>query len=342
MSDKLNVITGATGQVGSNIAELLIEQGERVRALVRYSSDVSFLKTLGVELITVDYANPETLHQGVSGADIVYHCAARVSDWGPWDAFQREVVDVTKHVLTACEKESVGRVLYVSSISAYGHPKVKPGDLIREDAPLGQNPWLWDHYAKAKQLAEEVARKYPGPITIVRPSWIYGPRDRVTIPRVVPALRSKRVPIIGSGENYLNLIFGRDVARGCILAANHPNTAGEIFNLCSRGELTQKQMLDTLTDAMKLDRITRHVPFFLVQRVAFLQELFARMIGKKTPPTITRRAVYLIARPTQFSIEKAKDVLGWQPEVNIKDGVEKTLAWYRAEVEPDLSEETGG
>ncbi len=328
MSDKLNVITGGTGQVGSHIAELLVESGERVRVLVRSSSNTSFLKTLGVEIAEVDFQDPASLRPPIQGADVVYHCAARVSDWGSWPIFQSEVVDVARNVLEACQAEEVGRVLYVSSISVYGHPRVKPGELIAEDAPLGQNMWLWDHYAKAKILAEEAARQYSGALTIVRPSWIYGPRDRVTIPRVVPALRAQRVPIIGSGDNFLNLIYVKDVARGCILAATRPDSAGEVFNLCSLGELTQRQMLDTLTDALSLPRIRRKVPFFLVQRVAFLQELFARMIGKKTPPTITRRAVYLIARPTQFSIDKAKTILGWQPQVHIQEGVKRTLEWY--------------
>lgn len=326
----LNVITGATGQVGSHIVEQLVAQGNHVRAVVRPGSDTAFLDELAVEKVACDYQEPQSLHNALAGANVVYHCAARVSDWGPWAVFQKEVVDVARNVLNACQSAKVNRVLFVSSISVYGHPKVKPGELLSEDAPLGQHMWLWDYYAKAKLLAEEEARKYSGALTIVRPSWIYGPRDRVTIPRVVPALRARRVPIIGNGDNLLNLIFAEDVARGCILAANHPGAVGQAYNLSSRGELTQKEMLNTLTDALELPRITRHVPFFLVKRVAFMQELIARMLGKQKPPTITRRAVYLIGRPTQFSIDKARQQLGWEPQIDIHEGVRRTLEWYFA------------
>src|SRR5438445_10564754 len=81
---KLNVLTGATGLLGSHIAEQLVERGERVRALVRSTSDTSFLRALGVELVEGDLGQPDTLPRAVAGADVVYHCAARVGDWGAW------------------------------------------------------------------------------------------------------------------------------------------------------------------------------------------------------------------------------------------------------------------
>jgi nucleoside-diphosphate-sugar epimerase len=330
-----NVITGASGQLGSHIAEQLAARGEAVRALVRADSDTSFLKRLAVEIVTCDFGDATALQQALSGADVVYHCAARVSDWGPWQLFHDEIVEVGRRVLAGCQVARVGRVLFVSSISVYGHPSLKSDQLITEADTLGQHMWLWDYYAQAKIMAEQLAWQYPAGITVVRPSWIYGPRDRVTIPRVVPALRARRVPIIGSGDNLLNLIYAADVARGCILAAKEPQAAGQAYNLSSRGELTQRQMLDTLTDALGLPRIQRHVPFFLVRRVAFLKEVAGRLLRRPKPPTITRRAVYLIGRPARFSIEKARTQLGWEPQVGIQDGVKRTLEWYFAEQAKD-------
>jgi nucleoside-diphosphate-sugar epimerase len=187
---------------------------------------------------------------------------------------------------------------------------------------------MWDYYPQAKLLAEKLAWEFPR-VTIVRPSWLYGERDRITIPRVIPALLEKRVPIIGSGDNFLNLIYAGDVARGCILAARHPLAERQAYNLCSEGEITQKDMLNALTDALSLPRITKHVPYFLAIRFAFVKEAFARLLRRSNPPTITRRAIYLIGRSTQYSIAKARRELGWRPEVKIQEGVRRTLAWYR-------------
>ena len=149
---KLNVITGATGQLGSHIAEQLIQHGERVRAPVRPGADTAFLEALGVEVLPVDYQDVASLRATIAGAELVYHCAARVSDWGPWRVFQAEAIDVARNVLDACAAEQVGRVLFVSSISVYGHPHLRPGQRITEESPLGQNMWLCDHYARAKIL----------------------------------------------------------------------------------------------------------------------------------------------------------------------------------------------
>src|SRR5260370_6773701 len=229
MADKLNVITGATGLLGSHIAEHLMDRGERVRALVRPSSDTAFLKQLGIELATGDLQDPQSIRQALSGAAIVYHCAARVGGWGPWQQFQAETVTATRNLVESCRAEKIGRLLHVSSISVYGILK-SPKAPLGEDAPLGQNLWRWDHYARSKIMAEEEARKYTEH-TIVRPSWIYGPRDRTTIPRVVPALRSRKVPIIGSGENYLNLIYARHMADRAIPAPQPSHPPGQAYNL---------------------------------------------------------------------------------------------------------------
>jgi nucleoside-diphosphate-sugar epimerase len=324
---KLHLVTGATGQLGSHIVEQLRSAGESVRVLVRPGRDRTFLRSLGVEIVEGDLRDAASVRTAAQGATIVYHCAAKVSDWGPWKAFEEEAVTSTRNIVEACRSAQVSRLLHVSSISVYGHPRINPGATIGEETPLGQGFWLWDYYQRAKLLAEDIAREYPH-TTVVRPSWLYGPRDRITIPRVIPALLEKRVPIIGSGENYLNIIYVGDVAAGAILAAAHPQAVGQAYNLCSVGEVKQKDLLNALTDALSLPRITKHVPYFLAIRFAFVKELIARLLRRDRPPTITRRAIYLIGRSTQFSTEKAYSQLKWKPQVNIQEGIRRTLQWY--------------
>src|SRR5579864_9009916 len=132
----LNLVTGARGQLGSHIAEQLRAAGQHVRALVRPQKDASFLRAIGVEVIQGDLRDAAAVRQAVAGATTVYHCAARVSDWGPWSAFEEEAVASTRNLVEACKAESVGRLLHVSSISVYGHPKLRAGEWITEDTPL--------------------------------------------------------------------------------------------------------------------------------------------------------------------------------------------------------------
>src|SRR5262249_22773374 len=234
-----NVVTGATGLLGSHLVEQLIARGERVRALVRPTSDTAFLQQHGVELSIGDLHDLESLRPFASGADVVYHCAAKVGDWGSWRLYQREVIDSTANLLDACRDVGVGRVLHVSSITVDGHPRRRLG-LISEDDRLGQNLWVWDYYCRSKIEAEEVARSYPGAMTILRPGWMYGPRDRNTLPRVVKALQAGRVSLLGDGENLLNILHAADAAEGAILAATNPTAVGEAYNLSSSGEITQR------------------------------------------------------------------------------------------------------
>ncbi len=328
MTARLNVVTGATGLLGSHIAEQLRERGERVRALVRPTSDTTFLRQIGVELVGGDLTEPNGLERVVEGADVVYHCAARVGDWGPWRVFQCEVIDATANLLDACRIAGVGRVLHVSSIIVYGHPHIRAGQFT-EDEPLGQDPWVWDYYCRAKVRAEELCRQYPGDLTIVRPSWIYGPRDRTTLPRILKALDAGRVALIGSGDNLLNIVYAGDVADGAIRAANHPQARGQAYNLSSEGEITQREFLDFLSDLLGRPHVRRQAPYWLAFWGSFLAEVIARVIFLRRPPHMTRYAVALIGRSTRFSTARAREQLGWLPRVGVHEGLRRTLDWYK-------------
>jgi nucleoside-diphosphate-sugar epimerase len=328
LAAKLNLITGATGLLGSHLAELLTERGERVRALVRPTSDTAFLRSLGVELVEGDLGEPATLPRAVDGADVVYHCAARVGDWGPWSAFQREVLDATRNLLDACHTARVGRFLHVSSITVYGRPRPRPGGFT-EDEPLGQNLGIWDYYCRAKIAAEELVRQYPGAWTIVRPSWIYGPRDRTTFPRVLKAVQAGRAAVVGRGDNLLNVVYAADVADGAVRAANHPGAAGRAYNLGSAGEVTQRQFLDLFTDAVGRPRVRVRFPYRVAYWGGFLAEAVGRAIRLRRPPHFTRYVVSLIGRPTNFSSVRARRELGWEPRVPAAEGLRRTLEWHR-------------
>jgi nucleoside-diphosphate-sugar epimerase len=325
---KLNLVTGATGLLGSHVAERLVARGERVRALVRPGGDVGFLRGLGVELLEGDLGEGESLDPAVAGASVVYHCAARVGDWGPWRLYRQAVVEATANLLEASRRAGVGRFLHVSSINVYGHPRLEEGQWLSERDPLGVNLWWWDHYCRAKILAEETVRSHPGAWTIVRPSWMFGPRDRNSLPRVLSAVREGRAVLVGSGHNRLNIVHAGDVADGVLLAADSPAAIHEAYNLSSEGAVSQREFLNALTDALGLPRIERRVPFGMAFTAGFLAELAGRVLGRSRPPTLTRYAVALIGRTTRFRIDKAREHLGWQPRLAPLDGLRQTLEWY--------------
>lgn len=327
MSEKLHVITGATGLIGSHIAEQLAARGERVHALVRPTSDTAFLTGLGIELTNADLSASDGLAKALAGADVLYHCAAKVDDCGPWTEFQEGIVDTTRRVMQAARTAAVERVVHVSSLAAYGHPKFASGP-VTEDDPLAQNLHLWDYYAAAKAQSEAAARGIVSDVTIVRPSWSYGKRERSVFPRIVGAMQKGRAALLGPGDNLLNLIDARDVAAGAILAATVPAARGQAYNLASEGEITQRQMYDTLAAALELPAVTRRIPLTAAKVGALGLEFVARVLHGPRP-LITRHGISLICRPVTYSIEKARRELSWAPQSPAVEGLERMAKWMR-------------
>jgi nucleoside-diphosphate-sugar epimerase len=325
MAETFSVITGATGLLGSHVAERLCGEGVPVRALVRRESDTTFLRTLPVEVVIADLNDLRQTPRAFENAGTVYHCAAFVRDWGTWQEYYEGTVELARKVVTASRMAGAGRLVHVSSISVFGNPPESAGT-ITEDTPTGQFLWPGDYYGRSKLLAEEKVREHPDHV-IIRPSWIYGRRDLVSLPRVIEALRTRRARIIGRGDNLLNLVSAVDVARGIVLAAQTPAARGQAYHLCSSGEITQREFFDLLSERLDLPRAGRRVPFRLAWRAAAFLEILFRAARRKTPPPFTRRALLMLSRPTRFSIDKAARELGWRPEVNIREGLEDALSW---------------
>ena len=181
----MNLVTGASGLLGSHIVEQLVAAGEPVRALVRPTSDTRLLDEWGVEKAVGDVTDAESLLRAAKGVRRIYHVAAKVGDWGPWRQFVAVTIDGTRNALAAARAAGVERFLHVSSISAYGHPD-GAGMVLDESAPLGVNLHRWSYYSRAKVEAEKLvwAAHEAGevPVTVVKPSWLYGPRDRASMP----------------------------------------------------------------------------------------------------------------------------------------------------------------
>lgn len=327
-----NLVTGATGLLGSHIVEQLRKRGRSVRALVRFGSNVDWLKAQGVELVEGDLTNRESVERACQGVQCVYHAAARVGDWGPWKEFVSITIDGTNNLFDAAEKAGVPRFIHVSSISVYGH-RNEPGLVIDETEPLGVNVHKWSYYTRAKVTVEEELRRRQQAgskvkYTVIRPSWLYGPRDRATIARLASMIRAGKAKLLGDGSNRLNVVYAGNVAEACILAADNPSAVGEAYNCSNDGELTQRQYFDLLADALGAPRVTTTAPFKAAYGVAFVLECLGHLFRWKKPPMITRYAVWLMGRQTYFSAEKARKDLGWQPTVSYEEGVPLTVRWF--------------
>jgi nucleoside-diphosphate-sugar epimerase len=331
LESPVDLVTGATGMLGSHIAERLVARGRRVRALVRPTSDVTFLESLGVELVRGNLADPAACRAGVRGVVVVYHAAAKVGDWGRWAEFQVDCIDATRNLALAAAEARVGRFLHISSTSAYGHPADRLAP-IDETAPLGQDLWFWDPYTRSKVESERllwgIAAGRPLALTVIRPSWLYGERDRTTTARLVTRLREARVPIIGRGDNPMSAVYAGTVADAAIRAAGDPGSAGEAYNITHQGRITQAEFLNLFAEACGAPPVTRHVPYRAVFAAALLLEAQGRLLRRARPPLITRYATWLMGRYLDYSTAKAETRLGWSPAPSYRESIARAVRWH--------------
>ncbi len=327
----MNLVTGATGLLGSHIVEQLRKRGQPVRVLVRPGADRTWLSTQGVEFVEGHITQPACLARACQGVAVVFHSAAKVGDWGPWEEFQRVTVEGTRNVLQAAIAAGVRRFVHISSISAYGY-HTKDG-VIDESFELGYKLYRWAYYSKSKVAAEQIVwdahRAGRIEVVVIRPAWLYGPRDRTTIARLYQMVQTGRARILGRGDNRLNVVYAGNVAEAAVVAAELPEAAGQAFNCSNDGEITQQQYFDLLARTIGAPPVRRHVPYKLAYLAGFMLECLGHAFRWKDPPLITRYAVWLMGRRSYFSSEKARRVLGWKATVPYELGVPLTVKWYQ-------------
>lgn len=327
-------ITGATGLAGSHLAEQLRACGAEVVALVRPTSDTQFLQRLGARLVTGDLSDQESLQRGMAGADVVFHTAAKVSDWGPWSEFQRDTIDGTRRVLEAMRATGVRRIVHMSSVVVYGH-QAHRGGIWTEAAPYTTQFMAWEYYGPAKIAAEKLVLGYHQKqwveASIIRPGWIYGPRDRASFPRLVQFLKEGMACFVGPGDNYLSLVYAGNLADACILAATKEAALGRVYNVSTDCRVMQRQYMNAVAQALGLKPVTRSLPASVAKAIAHVSEISAHLIGKKDPPEMTRYGVYIITNKGTFDSTRAREELGWQPRVGFEEGLARTIEWYKTE-----------
>jgi nucleoside-diphosphate-sugar epimerase len=326
----MNLVTGATGFLGSHLVERLVHEGQPVRVLTRPSSDTRFLDSLAVEKVVGDLTEVATVERACRGVEVVYHAAAKVGEWGPWREFQRHTVEATRNLANAARRASVRRFLHVSSISAYGDSNRK-NLVLEETCPLGCHSWRWNHYGRAKAQAEkDLWRLHEDtgfPLTVIRSGWIYGPRDRAIFPRFHRLLRAGRVPILGDGQNLLSVVFVGNLVDACLLAAAQERAVGQAYNCSSDGPITQREFLHLWADALGCPRPVRRVPYRLAFSAAVLCESAAHLLGSRTAPFATRYGVWVLGRRLHFPTDKIREQLGWRPRVSYREGIDLTARW---------------
>lgn len=323
-------VTGGTGFVGSHLVEeLLHREVDEVRCLIR--SDPKWLSDLDVEYVRGDLSDAETLWEGLDGVTHVYHVAG-ITRAQTWESFYEINVKGTLHLLGAVKHAApeVKRVLVTSSLAAVGRCDAP---VATEEAPLRPV----SRYGRSKAQMEEALRDRHQmqqsywealPITVARPSAVYGPRDR-DILDFFRAVQRHFCPVAGTASTpTLSLVHVRDLAQGLVDASFSPDAERETYLLGSRRPYAWNEIKRAATAALDTWAVTLPIPSALMGVVGTLSEAWGTLTGTY-PPLNRDKAREIRHACTACAIDKAQRHFDYTPSISLADGVAETIDWYK-------------
>jgi nucleoside-diphosphate-sugar epimerase len=320
-----NLITGATGFIGSHLAEKLVTEGEDVTALVRKTGKTDFLKSIGVKFAYGDITNIDSVRKAVDGMDIVYHSAALADEWISAKEAYRINVEGTKNLLDCALGAKVKRFIFISSLSVLGMRDHFGTDVEAPYHKAGDN--YIDTKIDSEKLVMDYYRKHGLPVTVVRPGSVFGPRDSKLIPRICDRLEKKKFMFIGSGRNKINSVYVENLTEALILAARSNNAIGQKYNVTNDSGMAFEDLVDKIVDIWKFEKPKKHIPKRLANLACYLVTAWARLTKAKEPPLITKSRIKFLSLNLDFDIAKTRSGLGYVPRVSIEEGLRRTKEW---------------
>ncbi len=321
-------ITGATGFVGSHLVDANLAKGNKVRVLVLPSDpEVKKMETKNVEIIYGDIRHYEEIKKGITDdIDIVFHCAAFVSDWGKQETFEQVMINGTENVCRAALEANVSRLVKISTNDVFG---LREDVIMDETFPL--TPWN-EPYPDTKLVAEEIAWKYYKEkklaVTMVYPCWIFGPGDKTFVPHLADAILKKEMVFMRKNalvwptyiENLVDLLM---------LIAVDERAIGNGYLVHDGEHTTLEEFTNGVAKEIGCKEVTTHIPYRLAYFAAMIMEFFGKLLNKKERPLLTTYTVKNLGSRLRFSIDKAKRELNWTPKITYQEGFTRTMQWLK-------------
>lgn len=318
------LVTGATGFIGSHLAEGLHNRGYQLRFLIRKSSDLKWIRHLHADLIYGDLFDHEALKKSVADVDYIFHLAGVTKAKTKEEYFLGNHI-ATKNLLDAVRttQPNIKRFVHVSSQSATG-PSLD-GKPVDEKIPL--HPITT--YGISKMEAEKECLKLMDhlPITITRPPAVYGPRDKDVF-EFFNTINKGLQPMIGFRHKYVSLIYVKDLVDGIILAGEQPKAVGQTYFISSEGFYSWKEVGELTAKIMNKKVLRVRIPEFVVYVIGGFAELLELLSSK--PALLNIEKVKDIVQDAWIcDVTKAKTDLGFREKISLEEGIRNTVTWYR-------------
>lgn len=320
------LITGASGFVGFHLIEAALAKGLEVFAAVRKSSDIEHLTSYNIKYTHLDFSNVDSLTQNINenNYDFIIHAAGTTKAKNEEEYNRVNAAYAANLARAAAVKKDrpLQKIVFISSLAAIG-PLTQTNHLITEDCI----PSPVTAYGKSKLLAEQQLKDVHLPLIILRPTAVYGSRDK-DIYIILKTFSKGFEPYIGKKDQQLSFVYSKDLASISVDSLFTHDRANDTYNITDGNCYTRYEMANITKDVLNKNTFKIHLPLAAVKALALLLEKTFGMFDK-TPALNVEKLNELTAVNWCCDIEKARKYLNFQPAYNLETGLKEALGWYR-------------
>jgi dihydroflavonol-4-reductase len=318
------LVTGATGFTGGHLARWLRAGGDDVRVVARHPGDAADLGGGGIEVVQGDLTDRDSLRRAAADREVIYNIAALYRAAGlPTDIYRAVNAVGVATVVDAAAAAGVRRVVHCSTVGVHGHIAGPPAN---EDAPLQPGDVYQDTKLEGERLGANAAAQDGVEFVIARPSGIYGAGDRRLF-KLFGKVAQRRFVLLGDGRIYYHLTHVEDVCEGLRLCAVTPGAAGRTYIIAGAEIPTLREVMDLTADVAHVPHSRLRLPVWPAWLAGAACEAICAPLGLSPP--LYRRRVDFFTKSRAFDISRARTELGFEPRVRLRDGIARTLEWYR-------------
>lgn len=313
------LVTGGAGFIGSHLTERLLRDRHSVTVLLKPGESMDNVKGLNVRAIYCDILDKDGLVQAFSGANIIYHLAARTDLEGTSLADYEVNTLGTANVVAAAEINSASRLVFYSSMLAVS----LTGTLDPVDESFDAKPTTI--YGQSKREGERIVARAKLPWTVIRPTLVFGPRELSTMRAFFRAVKSRHFMLIGS-DVWQSFVYVKNLVEATYLASLHPEAQGEIFFVSDERPYSLAEFANSAANALGVRLNQTRLPKLLAMLVAHLLNSVKMLFDVEVPLTPSR--VGTMTSHYVYSIDKAARVFGYCPPYNLEQSMGETATWY--------------
>ena len=324
-----DLVTGATGFIGSHLAERLLATGRTVRVLCRKESRGKLLPALvaKAEIAEGDLRDRDSLFAATRGVERVFHCAGHVLDWGTPRDFDDANVRGTEWLFEGAAEAGVKRFVHFSSIAVFGTPSPPR---MSDDAGLGATPK--DSYTRTKIEGERIAERFAKQgmeVVILRPAVVYGPRG-TWLEEPLALIEQNTMYLRGGCVGTCHPCDIENLIDATLLVAKDDRAVGRAYTVADDDPITFKRYFNGIAQIAGKPPIERSIPLAIARMTAGAMELGAKAFRSSSRPLLTHTALDMVTTKSTLSMDRIKKELGFVPRYDFESAVKALRGWYAA------------